>query len=122
MEIFANSKVFQKISPTPTSASRTFDDIPSVEFSKLIDAFIYLVTLQFSLKNLKTSLPDSTIMSTTSVTVSEATFHKQIALAREALLNFSIISQLNAPGPIKLATEELINITVRCSLFLCTKP
>ena len=94
-----------------------FDDILAVELSKITETFVYTVILQYSLKSLKTSLPDSLIMSATSVTVSEATFHKQIALVREALLNFSIISQLNAPGPIKLATEELINITVRLSLY-----
>ena len=52
-----------------------------------------------------------------STTESDLAFYKQVAATREALLNFAIISQLNAPGPIKLAMEELVDTTVRG--FLC---
>jgi hypothetical protein len=50
-------------------------------------------------------------------TQSDAAFNKQIEAAREALKNFSAIIQLNAPGPAKLAMEELVNITVSAWLF-----
>ena len=51
-------------------------------------------------------------------TASDHTFYKHASLIREALLNFAIISQLNAPGPIKLQMEELINISVSAFFHL----
>jgi hypothetical protein len=56
------------------------------------------------------------------VTVSEPAFYKQAALVREALLNFSIISQLNAPRAIRPAMEDLIDITVRSIIILLHRP
>lgn len=47
----------------------------------------------------------------------DAAFQKQTAAVREALQNFTAISKLNAPGPIKMAMEELVTITVRLFLF-----
>lgn len=44
---------------------------------------------------------------------SEAAFFKQTEIAREALKTFNTISVLNAPGPVRIAMEELINATVR---------
>ena len=52
-------------------------------------------------------------------TISESAFFKQVAAIREALLNFAIISQLNAPGPIKLAMEHLVDVTVSRSFIFC---
>jgi hypothetical protein len=45
--------------------------------------------------------------------ISDAAFNKQADDVREALKNFSAISVLNAPGPTKLALEDLVNVTVR---------
>ena len=71
------------------SSSRTFDDILSGNSFKLIRIFVALAILSSSLKNFKTFLPDSaTAMSAATVLVSEPAFHKQVALVREALLNF----------------------------------
>lgn len=44
---------------------------------------------------------------------SDIAFNKQIDTVREALKNFAAIAQLNAPGPAKLALEELIKTSVR---------
>ena len=47
---------------------------------------------------------------------SDAAFLKQAEAAREALKNFNAISVLNAPGPIRIAMEELVNTTVCSSI------
>jgi hypothetical protein len=58
----------------------------------------------------------------TTTAQSDSSFNKQVELAREALKNFNAISQLNAPGPVKLAMEELVTVTVRPpSSFLIQK-
>lgn len=44
---------------------------------------------------------------------SDTAFFKQTELAREALKTFNAISVLNAPGPTRIAMEELVNATVR---------
>lgn len=46
---------------------------------------------------------------------SDLAFTKQVDATREALSNFNAISQLNAPGPVKLAMDELLNTTVSSS-------
>jgi hypothetical protein len=52
-------------------------------------------------------------LKTTTNTLSDTAFNKQADTIREALKNFGAISLLNAPGPIQLALEELIDSTVR---------
>jgi hypothetical protein len=52
-------------------------------------------------------------LSKTTTTESDAAFTKQSDAVREALDNFKAISFLNAPGPTKLAMEDLVRITVR---------
>jgi hypothetical protein len=49
---------------------------------------------------------------------SDAAFFKQTELAREALKNFTAISALNAPGPVKTAFEELVTATVGFNNFV----
>lgn len=46
---------------------------------------------------------------------SDAAFKKQADATKEALKNFNAISFLNAPGPVKLAMEDLVKVTVRSS-------
>jgi len=55
--------------------------------------------------------------STVTNTPSDAAFKKQADTTREALKNFNAISILNAPGPIKIALEELVNATVHFIYF-----
>jgi hypothetical protein len=47
----------------------------------------------------------------------DTAFNKHVNAVREALNNFNAISFLNAPGPTKIAMEELVDVTVRLSLF-----
>jgi len=44
----------------------------------------------------------------TTTTNSDLAFNKQVDAARDALKNFNAISQLNAPGMIKTAMDELV--------------
>ena len=46
-------------------------------------------------------------------------FNKQTDIVQELLKNFSAIFALNAPGPAKIALEELINSVVCNYLTLC---
>ena len=45
--------------------------------------------------------------------VSDIAFRKQVAATQEALKTFNTIAGLNAPGPARVAMEELISVTVR---------
>ena len=45
--------------------------------------------------------------------VSDAAFCKQVTATQEALRIFNAIAVLNAPGPARIAMEELISVTVR---------
>jgi hypothetical protein len=50
--------------------------------------------------------------SKTTTSTSDIAFNKHADAARDALKNFSTIAQLNAPGLIKTAMEELVTVMV----------
>lgn len=57
----------------------------------------------------------------TTTTNSDIAFNKQVDAARDALKNFSTIAQLNAPGLIKTAMEELVTVVVSQLLHCCLR-
>jgi hypothetical protein len=50
--------------------------------------------------------------SKTTTTNSDSAFNKQADAARDALKNFNTVAQLNAPGLIKTAMEDLVTAMV----------
>ena len=53
-----------------------------------------------------------------SVMPSENSFKQHIALVRAALKTFNTICQLDAPGPVKTAFDELVNVTADLNKFV----
>ena len=60
---------------------------------------------------LSTAMPRR--VTTSQSRVSDIAFRKQVAATQEALKTFNTIAGLNAPGPARVAMEELISVTVR---------
>ena len=71
---------------------------------------------------LSTAMPRR--VTTSQSRVSDAAFRKQVTATQEALKVFNAIAVLNAPGPARVAMEELISVTVRlfCSIPLKNIP
>ena len=59
--------------------------------------------------------------SKTTMTNSDLAFNKQADAACDALKNFTTVAQLNAPGLVKTAMEDLVTVMVSLSLFYFTK-
>ena len=55
--------------------------------------------------------------SKTTTTNSDLAFNKQANTARDALKNFTTVAQLNAPGLVKMAMEDLVTDMVSFSVF-----
>jgi hypothetical protein len=51
---------------------------------------------------------------------SEISFKQHVELVRSALKTFHAISQLDAPGPVKTAFDELVNVTADFNKFMPT--
>ena len=51
---------------------------------------------------------------------SETSFKHHVDLVRSALKTFHAISQLDAPGPVKTAFDELVNVTADFNKFMPT--
>jgi hypothetical protein len=85
--------------------------------STFVPSFITAFTVSFSNPEIIPFITMPRRVTHSRFRISDAAFRKQVTATEEALKTFNAIVDLNAPGPTRIAMEELISITVRLVLF-----